>query len=67
MFGFSYFKEEWICYHAYEGKRVFLKIPNDQIVYGIVDGVNDNGSICLLTNSGRKMFAVGEISLRDIN
>ena len=67
MFGFSYFKKEWISYHAYEGKRVCLKIPNNQIVYGIVDGVNDNGSICLLTDFGRKMFDVGEISLRDIN
>lgn len=67
MFGFSYFKKEWISYHAYEDRRVCLKIPNNQIVHGIVDGVNDNGSICLLTDSGRKMFDVGEISLRDIN
>lgn len=66
MFGFSYFRKEWITYHAYEGKRVLLKIPNNHIVHGIVDGVNDNGAICLLTDSGRKMFDVGEISLRDI-
>ncbi|GKS68830.1 BirA family transcriptional regulator, biotin operon repressor / biotin-[acetyl-CoA-carboxylase] ligase [Nitrosomonas sp. PY1] len=67
MFGFSYFKNEWISYHAFEGKHVCLNMPNNQIVQGIVDGVNDNGAICLLTDSGRKMFDVGEISLRDIN
>lgn len=67
MFGFSHFKKEWISYHAYEGKRVSLRISNNQIVSGIVNGINDNGAICLSTDLGRKIFNVGEISLRDIN
>lgn len=66
-FGFSYFKKEWISYHAYEGKGVCLKLPNNRIIRGVVNGVNDNGAICLTTDSGREMFDVGEISLRDIN
>lgn len=63
-FGFSFFKKEWIAYHAYEGKKVCLKMPNNQIV-GIVDGVHDDGAICLLTQSGREIFNVGDISLRE--
>lgn len=63
-FGFSHFKKEWISYHAYEGQAVRLLLPNDKIVEGTVDGVIDDGSICLVTAMGRNSYHVGDISLR---
>lgn len=63
-FGFSHFKKEWISYHAYEGQAVRLILPNDKVVEGTVDGVIDDGSICLVTSMGRKSYHVGDISMR---
>lgn len=65
-FGFCFFKSEWLSYHAYEGKRVCLKTPKNQIM-GIVDGVDDDGALFLLTDSGREIFNVGDVSLREEN
>jgi len=62
--GFSHFKKEWIGYHAYEGQAVRLILPNDKVVEGTVDGVIDDGSICLVTSMGRKSYHVGDISMR---
>ncbi|WP_160817540.1 biotin--[acetyl-CoA-carboxylase] ligase [Nitrosomonas oligotropha] len=63
-YGFSYFKEEWMSYHAYQGKNVTLLFPNKQSVDGIVDDVNDDGSICLITPDGRQSYNTGNISMR---
>jgi len=62
--GFSYFKDEWISYHVYEGKEVCLILPNGSNIVGTVDGVVDDGSICLRTPVGKKSYHVGDISLR---
>lgn len=63
-YGFSYFKDEWISYHVYEGKEVSLILPNGSNILGTVDGVVDDGSICLRTPVGKKSYHVGDISLR---
>ncbi|UJO99808.1 MAG: biotin--[acetyl-CoA-carboxylase] ligase [Nitrosomonas sp.] len=63
-YGFSYFKDEWMSYHAYQGKNVTLLFPNKQLVDGIVDDVNDDGSICLITPDGRQSYNTGNISMR---
>ena len=63
-YGFSYFKDEWMSYHAYQGKNVTLLFPNKQSVDGIVDDVNDDGSICLITPDGRQSYNTGNISMR---
>lgn len=65
--GFSYFREEWISYHAYHGKNVKLILPNNFTVSGKVDGINADGSICLLTTTGRRSYSVGDISMRLTN
>lgn len=62
--GFSYFRDEWTSYHAYHGKNVKLLLPNNSSVSGRVDGVNADGSICLLTSTGRQSYSVGDISIR---
>jgi len=63
-YGFAYFKKEWTSYHAYEGQTIYLTLPNGSVIEGTVDGVNDNGSICLRTTTGKYSYSVGDISIR---
>lgn len=63
-YGFAYFKNEWAGYHAYEGEAILLTLPDDSVIEGVVDGVNDDGSICLITASGENSYNVGDISIR---
>lgn len=65
--GFSYFRDEWISYHAYQDKIVKLTLPNNTSVIGRVDGINADGSLCLLTSTGYHSFSVGDISMRLID
>ena len=62
--GFTYFREEWISYHAYEGKTIYLTLPNSSVIEGIADGVSDDGALCLITNTGRNSYTAGDISVR---
>lgn len=62
--GFSHFKQEWINLHAYEGKAVSLILPSGNVIEGTVDGVFDDGSICLMTSAGKNSYHVGDISMR---
>lgn len=62
--GFTYFRKEWISYHAYEGKTVYLTLPNSSVIEGIVDGVSDDGALCLITNTGKSFYNAGDISVR---
>lgn len=63
-YSFNYFMEEWISYHGFEGKKVNLFLPNDSVIEGIASGVDPNGALVLLTEEGKKIFNVGDISLR---
>ncbi|MDV6347976.1 biotin--[acetyl-CoA-carboxylase] ligase [Nitrosomonas sp. Is35] len=63
-YGFSYFKNEWMSYHAYQGKNVTLLFPDNKSVVGVVDDVNDDGSICLITPNGKQSYNTGNISMR---
>lgn len=63
-YGFAHFKKEWISYHAFEGKKVYLTLPNSAVVEGIVDGVNNDGALFLMTTEGRNSYNVGDVSLR---
>lgn len=63
-YGFAYFKNEWAGYHAYEGEAILLTLPDGSVIEGVVDGVNDDGSICLITASGENSYNVGDISIR---
>ena len=62
--GFLSFKQEWIAYHAYQEKPVKLIKPGNSEIFGIATGINDDGSIILLTKDGIESFVVGEISMR---
>ena len=67
-FGFDCFRNEWISYHAYEGKLISLTLPDGSIKKGIVDGVKCDGSIRLKMATGKKCsFNSGELTLRYAN
>jgi BirA family transcriptional regulator, biotin operon repressor / biotin---[acetyl-CoA-carboxylase] ligase len=64
-FGFDFFRNEWISYHAYEGKFISLTLPDGSTKKGIVDGVECDGSIRLKVASGKTCsFNSGELTLR---
>jgi|CXWL01.1.fsa_nt_gi BirA family biotin operon repressor/biotin-[acetyl-CoA-carboxylase] ligase len=63
-YGFVHFKKEWLSYHVYEGQPICLTLPNNSVIEGTVDGVNDDGSICMITNKGKNSYNVGDISMR---
>ncbi|WP_297325179.1 biotin--[acetyl-CoA-carboxylase] ligase [Nitrosomonas sp.] len=63
-YGFVHFKKEWISYHAFEGEKVYLTLPNGSVIEGIADGINDDGALFLVTAAGRNSYNVGDVSLR---
>ena len=64
--GFSYFRKEWLRYHAYEGQLITIALPDGTIVKGIVDGVEFDGSLTLNLETGEKeSYSSGEITLRE--
>lgn len=64
--GFSAFRREWENSHAYNNQQVVLKMPDNTFIPGIVDGVQDDGSLRLLTESGIQCFSIGELTLRSL-
>lgn len=64
LYGFQYFKEEWISNHAYEGCSVYLKLPTGVKIRGIVQGVNDAGALNLVINDAKHSYNIGDVSLR---
>lgn len=63
-YNFTFFKEEWISYHAYQGKSVKLTLPNNESAIGVVDGINDDGSIRLITATSCYSYHSGNITMR---
>ncbi len=63
-YSFNYFMKEWISYHGFEGKKVNLFLPNNSVIEGIASGVDHNGALILITEEGKKIYNVGDISLR---
>lgn len=61
--GFAFFMNEWNSYHSLEGQVVSLILPNGNVIVGTVNGVIEDGSICLKTASGRSSYHVGDISV----
>jgi BirA family biotin operon repressor/biotin-[acetyl-CoA-carboxylase] ligase len=63
-YGFTDFMKEWTSYHAFEGKEICLILPDSAVIEGIVEGVNDDGALVLITATGRNSYNAGDISLR---
>lgn len=62
--GFAGFYERWTRWDRVFDRPVSLSLGN-HLIEGIAQGVDENGSICLSTDSGRRCYASGEVSLRE--
>jgi BirA family transcriptional regulator, biotin operon repressor / biotin---[acetyl-CoA-carboxylase] ligase len=65
-FGFEFFQEEWVQYHAYHESPVKLLLPDGRDVRGHVSGVTHDGRLVIQTAQGEQRFSSGEISLRGL-
>ena len=62
--GFGKLKEEWLSYDAFHDQVVNISSGDRNIIQGRSRGVNDVGSLEVVTLDGVKTFASGEITLR---
>lgn len=63
--GFAPLREEWQHYHAYQGRRVAVKLPGGRSDEGIARGVADDGALLFETGSAVRRLHSGELSLRE--
>ena len=62
--GFISLREEWISYDAFNDQVVNISSGDGSTIKGRSQGVNDAGSLEVLTEDGVKIFASGEITVR---
>jgi BirA family biotin operon repressor/biotin-[acetyl-CoA-carboxylase] ligase len=62
--GFAPFRSEWLARHAWQGKRVELKLADRHVAEGKVVGVDEEGALLLRSRRGLARFHAGELSLR---
>ncbi|MEQ1814181.1 MAG: biotin--[acetyl-CoA-carboxylase] ligase [Candidatus Nitrotoga sp.] len=65
--GFVAFHKEWEKYHALQGQKVTLAMPDGSRVKGIARGVTDDGALILETMRGMQIINAGEINTGEIN
>jgi BirA family transcriptional regulator, biotin operon repressor / biotin---[acetyl-CoA-carboxylase] ligase len=62
--GFAPLREEWLRSHAFDGKRVVVKLPNGRNDEGIIRGVDENGALLFDDGTGSRRLHSAEISVR---
>jgi BirA family biotin operon repressor/biotin-[acetyl-CoA-carboxylase] ligase len=62
--GFAPFGEEWMQLSSHQDQPVCLSFSHGDPVEGIARGVAANGALLVDTATGRRVFHVGEVSLR---
>jgi BirA family biotin operon repressor/biotin-[acetyl-CoA-carboxylase] ligase len=62
--GFVSLKDEWLSYDAFQDKAINITSGDGNIIQGRSQGVNDAGSLEVITTNGVKVYASGEISIR---
>lgn len=62
--GFACLREEWIGYHAHQGRRVNLALPDGARVSGTTVGVDEIGRLLIETQTGLRAFFSADVSLR---
>lgn len=62
--GFVSFNDEWTQHHAYHQQPVRMLMPDGKENHGVVNGVAEDGSLMIETDTGIQRFISGEISLR---
>jgi BirA family biotin operon repressor/biotin-[acetyl-CoA-carboxylase] ligase len=62
--GFTSLKNEWLSYDAFQDKVINVTSGDGNSTQGRSQGVDDFGSLQVITDSGAKVYASGEISIR---
>jgi BirA family biotin operon repressor/biotin-[acetyl-CoA-carboxylase] ligase len=61
--GLQPFMEEWQRYDVVHGRTVDLHLPNE-IISGVACGIDAGGALLVETETGRRRFTSGEVSVR---
>jgi BirA family biotin operon repressor/biotin-[acetyl-CoA-carboxylase] ligase len=59
--GFAAFAADWIALHAYEGRRLRVRLEDGRTLSGVATGLADNGALRLRTRSGLREVATGQV------
>lgn len=62
--GFAGFRDEWLRRHAYQGRRVALRVSERAVAEGEAVGIAEDGALLLRSARGVERFHSGEVSLR---
>jgi BirA family biotin operon repressor/biotin-[acetyl-CoA-carboxylase] ligase len=62
--GFTSLKNEWLSYDAFQDKVINVTLGDGNSTQGRSQGVDDFGSLKVITDAGAKVYASGEISIR---
>lgn len=57
---------EWMQHHAYHLQQVRILMPDGREIFGVVQGISEDGTLLVETNNGLQRFVSGEISLRGV-
>ena len=63
--GFAPFRAEWLRYHAWQGRRVTLRVAEGTVADGEAVGVGEDGALLLRSARGVERFHNGELRLAD--
>jgi len=61
--GLQPFLEEWRCHDIVDGREVDLRLANE-VIRGTARGIDAGGALLVDTDTGRRRFASGEVSVR---
>jgi BirA family biotin operon repressor/biotin-[acetyl-CoA-carboxylase] ligase len=62
--GFTSLRDEWSSYDAFQDKVINITSGDGNTIQGRSQGVNDAGSLEVVTDNGLKVYASGEITIR---
>ena len=62
--GFAPLREEWERRHVYQRKTVNIALPDGSKVSGTAEGVAEDGTLLITTNTGQRRFHSGDVSVR---
>jgi len=61
--GFAPFRDDWLRYHVWQGRRVVLTVAQRTVVDGEAVGIDDNGALLVRSARGVECFHSGELRL----
>jgi BirA family biotin operon repressor/biotin-[acetyl-CoA-carboxylase] ligase len=59
--GFAAFAADWTALHAYEGRRLRVRLEDGRTLSGVASGLAANGALRLRTRSGLREVATGQV------